>query len=83
MKTILLTVLLLIGSAFSEGEESLPTGESAYTGLLGLIMELTDRTDRSWAKPIENADMDRIIELIENGLVSCHKADWYAVVDDE
>ncbi len=83
MKTVLLTVLLLAGLAFSEGDEALSTGESTYTGLFDLIMELTGSTDRSWAKPIENADMDRIIELIENGLVSCHKAEWYAVVDDE
>ena len=84
MKALLLiVVLLLTGSAFSEWEEQLSTGDSSDTGLFELIMELTGSTVRSWAKPIEYVDMDRMMELIESGLISVHKADWYAVVDDE
>ncbi len=83
MKTVLLTLLLLAGSAFSEGDESHSTEDSTHTGLFELIMELTGSTVRSWAKPIEYVNMDRMMELIESGLVSFHKADWYAVVDDE
>ncbi|NOQ21037.1 MAG: hypothetical protein GQ565_00095 [Candidatus Aegiribacteria sp.] len=84
MKALLLIVVLfLTGSAFSEGEDSHSTEDSTHTGLFELIMELTGSTVRSWAKPIEYVDMDRMMELIESGLISFHKADWYAVVDDE
>lgn len=82
MKTALFIVLFLVCSAFAEGEDSLSKSDTD-AGLFELIMELTGRTERSWAKPIECVDMDRMMELIENGLVSFHKADWYAVVDDE
>lgn len=83
MKTVLLIVLLLTVSAFSEGEDSLSEEDSTDTGLFELIMELTGTTVRSWARPIESVNMDRIMELIENGLVSFHRADWYAIVEDE
>lgn len=83
MKTVLLIALFLTCSAFTEGEDSLSKSDSTYTGLFDLIMELTGSTVRSWAKPIEYVNMDRMMELIESGLVSFHKADWYAVVDDE
>ncbi len=80
MKIVLLIVLLLTVSAFSESEESLSEEDSTDTGLFELIMECTVR---SWARPIESVNMDRIMELIENGLVSFHRADWYVVVEDE
>jgi hypothetical protein len=84
MKPLLLIVILfLTGSAISEGEDSRSETDSSDTGLFSLIMELTSSTVRSWAKPIESVDMGRIMEMIENGLISFHKADWYAVVDDE
>lgn len=83
MKTVLLIVLLLAVSAFSEGEDSLSKGDSTDTGLFELIMELADSTVRSWARPIESVNMDRMMELIESGLISFHIAEWYAVLDDE
>lgn len=83
MKTASLIALLLAFPAFPEGEDSLSRGNSTDTGLFELIMELTGSTERSWAKPIEYVDMDRMMELIESGLLSFHKADWYAVVDNE
>ncbi len=83
MKTVLLIVLFLVCSAFAEGEDSLSKSDSTDAGLFELIMELTGSTGRFWAKPIECVDMDRILELMESGFLSFHKADWYAVVDDE
>ena len=83
MKSLLLIFLLLTAWAISEGEDSLSESDSSGTGLFELIIELTGSTVRSWAKPIESVDMDRMMELIENGLVSLHEADWYAVVDNE
>lgn len=83
MKIILLTVLLLVGSAFSAGEESSTSSDSTDTGLFSMIMELTGREERSWAKPIEHMDMDRMLELMEMGLITFHRADWYVMVDDE
>ena len=80
MKTILLIVLLFAGSAFPEAEEAPSTG----TGLFSRLMEMiTSSEERSWAKPIEHVDMDRMYELLEAGLVSFHTADWYAEVDEE
>jgi len=83
LKTALLIALFLTCSAFTEGEEQPSAEDSTDTGLFDLIMELTGSTVRSWAKPIEYVNMDRMMELLESGLVSFHKADWYAVVDDE
>ena len=83
MKTFLLTILLLIGSAFSDGEESSTSSDSTDAGLFSMIMELIGSEDRSWAKPIEYVDMDRMLELMEMGIITFHKAEWYAVIDDE
>ena len=83
MKIILLTVLLLIGSAFSTVEESCASSDSTDTGLFSMIMELTGIEERSWAKAIERVDMDRILELMEMGLITFHRADWYVIVDDD
>lgn len=83
MKIILMIVLLLNGSAFSAVEESSTSSDSTETGLFRMIMELTGREERSWARPIERMDMDKILELMETGLITFHRADWYVIVDDE
>jgi hypothetical protein len=83
MKTILLIVLLLTGSVFPYEGESPSTENSTEIDLFGLIMELTGIEERSWAKPIEHVDMDRMFELMEMGLITFHEAEWYAKVDDD
>lgn len=83
MKIILLTVPLLVGSAFSDGEESSTSIDSTDIWLFSMIMELTGREERSWAKPIEYVDMDKMLELMTMGLITFHSADWYVMVDDE
>ena len=82
MKTILLIVLLLACSALPAGEESSSTTDSIDIEIFGLIIEISSSEERSWAKPIEHVDMERILELMDAGLVTFHEADWYAVVDE-
>ncbi|MCD4709000.1 MAG: hypothetical protein K8S62_14820 [Candidatus Sabulitectum sp.] len=82
MKTILLTVLLLFGSVLPEAEESSSSRDGSITGLFDRLMNLTFSETRSWARPIERVDMDRMVELMEAGFVTFHAADWYAVVDE-
>jgi len=83
MKTIVLTVLFLVGSVFSSAEESSISSDNTDRGLFSLIMEFAVSEGRLWARSIEHVDMDRMLELMETGLVTFHKADWYVIVDDE
>lgn len=83
MKSILLIVMLLLGSILSEAEEAASAGDSTDTGLFGLIMNMVSGEVRPWAKPIEYVDMDRILELKDAGLITFHEAEWYAVINDE
>jgi hypothetical protein len=83
MRTILLTVLLLISSVFPDAGESPSEEDSTGTGLIGLIMELASSEGRSWARPIERVDMDRMLELMEMGFITFHTADWFAVLSND
>jgi len=83
MKFILFILLFLACSGICSEETLSSPEDSTDTGLFGLILDLASTEARFWAKPIEHADMERIIDLIEAGLLTSHKADWYAQVDEE
>ena len=53
------------------------------SGLARLLRGLTEGTERAWAKPIEEIDMDRMRELLEMGLVTFHEAEWYVEVEED
>ncbi len=83
-KAVLLSFLIFLCSLSSDtGKETESRRDSTGAGLLSFIMKITADDTRSWAKPIEHIDLDRILELKRAGLVTFHEADWYAVIDDE
>ncbi len=50
------------------------------TGFLQRLEEMVRSGDRTWAKPIETVDLDRILELVRQGTLVFHEAEWYTVV---
>ena len=83
MKKVPLIVMLLAASVLLGGDESPSGGDIADSCLFDMITDISSDEERSWAKPIVSVDMDRMLELIETGLLTFHKADWFAEVDDE
>jgi len=83
MNTVLAIVLLLAASVLSGGDESPSAGDITDSWLFDIITDISSDEERSWAKPIKSVDMDRMLELMETGLLTFHKADWFAEVDDE
>jgi len=79
IRILLTAAMLLLASASGEapGEE----GEGGW--LLETIRGLAARDGRPWAKPIEMADMDRIMELAEEGWITLHEAGWYVLKEDD
>lgn len=76
----LLMFLILTGAV---PEESQSEQDSTDSGLFQLLVRMAGSDEiRSWAKPIENVDMERMLELFESGIITFHTADWYAEKDD-
>jgi hypothetical protein len=44
------------------------------------LEEMVRNGERAWAKPIETVDLQRILELVQQGTLVFHEAEWYAVV---
>jgi hypothetical protein len=78
MKVLIAIVIVLVGQSPDTGVSS-----SENTGLLGQILEMLQDEDRSWAKPIEQIDTGEVLEKIDTGILSYHKADWFVKVDSD
>lgn len=76
---LLLTSLILTGTV---QEEPRSERDSTDSGLFQLLVRMVESDIRPWAKPIENVDMERMLELFESGIITFHTADWYAEKDD-
>ncbi|MBD3277436.1 MAG: hypothetical protein GF388_03965 [Candidatus Aegiribacteria sp.] len=72
-------ILLSSGALGLEDEDM----DGAESGLAGLFRGLTEGTERAWAKPIEEVDMERMRELLEMGLIAFHEAEWYVKVEED
>ncbi len=75
----LLMFLILTGTV---PEEHRDEQDSTDSGLFQLLVRMVESEIRPWAKPIENVDMERMLELFESGIITFHTADWYAEKDD-
>ncbi|MCK5065150.1 MAG: hypothetical protein KAQ97_07705 [Candidatus Fermentibacteraceae bacterium] len=77
---LFLLMFLILTGAVPEGSRS--DQESTDSGLLQFLVRTVGSEIRPWAKPIENVNMERMLELFESGLITFHAADWYAQEDD-
>ncbi|MCD4848649.1 MAG: hypothetical protein K8R76_10720 [Candidatus Aegiribacteria sp.] len=82
MKALALFLLMFLILTGAVPEEPLPEQDSTGSGLLQILVRMAGSEIRPWAKPIENVDMDRMLELFESGIITFHTADWYAEKDD-
>lgn len=81
--TLFLFLLMLSVLASSVPEESPSEQNSTDSELFQVLVRMIGSEIRSWAKPIENVDMEQMLELLESGIITFHKADWFVEKDDQ
>ncbi|MCK4671964.1 MAG: hypothetical protein KAT47_05410 [Candidatus Aegiribacteria sp.] len=82
MKALAFFLLMFLILAGAVPEESRSEQDSTDSGLFQFLVRMVGSEIRPWAKPIENVDMERMLELVESGIITFHTADWYAEKDD-
>lgn len=82
MKTLALFLLMFLILTGAVSEESQSEQDSTDSGLFQILIHMARSEIRPWAKPIENVDMEWMLELFESGMITFHKADWFVEKDD-
>ena len=82
MKTLALFLLMFLILTGAVSEEFQSEQDSTDSGLFQFLVRMVRSEIRPWAKPIENVDMERMLELFESGIITFHTADWFIEKDD-
>ena len=82
MKTLAFFLLMFLILTGAVPEEFQSEQDSTDSGLFQFLVRMVRSEIRPWAKPIENVDMERMLELFESGIITFHTADWFVEKDD-
>jgi hypothetical protein len=80
MKRLVPVLALVLACAVkgADGEEH-PTG---FLDMHPVLRALSECLEFPWAKQVQDADMETIVNLLESGFLSATEADWYVKLPD-